>query len=73
MESKSKNPMYDSMKALLDAIRDNISEKGSEPKKLSVNLDKLEVKLSGLKYPIRLSAKLEMDFSGEKSSGKSSK
>jgi hypothetical protein len=73
METKSKNPVYDSMKALLDAIKYDVLEKGAGPKKLSVNLDKLEVKLSGLKYPIRLSAKLDIDFSSEKSSGKSSK
>ena len=42
-----------------------MNEQKSKPRKISINLDKLEVNMSGLKFPLKLSAKIDLDFSGK--------
>ena len=42
-----------------------MNEQKTRPRKVSINLDKLEINMSGLKYPVKLSAKIDLDFSGK--------
>ncbi len=73
MENKEDNTIYNAITGIAKVIKDNMNEQRSRPRKVSINLDKLEINLSGLKYPIRLSAKIDLDFSGKTKEEKQSK
>ncbi|MCL4398515.1 MAG: hypothetical protein M1322_03380 [Candidatus Parvarchaeota archaeon] len=73
MENKEDNAIYNAITGIAKVIKDNMNEQRSRPRKVSINLDKLEINLSGLKYPIRLSAKIDLDFSGKTKEEKQSK
>ncbi len=65
MERKEDSAVYDAITGIAKVIKDNIQEQRNKPRKVSINLDKLEINMSGLKYPIKLSAKIDLDFSGK--------
>jgi hypothetical protein len=65
MEKKEDNAIYDAITGIAKVIKDNMNEQKSKPRKVSINLDKLEINMSGLKYPVKLSAKIDLDFSGK--------
>jgi hypothetical protein len=73
MEKEENNAIYNAITGIAKVIKDNMNEQKSKPRKVSINLDKLEINLSGLKYPIKLSAKVDLDFSGKSNSDKQSK
>lgn len=65
MERKEDSAVYDAITGIAKVIKDNMQEQRNKPRKVSINLDKLEINMSGLKYPIKLSAKIDLDFSGK--------
>ncbi len=65
MEKKEDNPVYNAITGIAKVIKDNMNEQKSKPRKISINLDKLEINMSGLKYPLKVSAKINLDFSGK--------
>lgn len=73
MENKEDNAIYNAITGIAKVIKDNMNEQKSRPRKVSINLDKLEINLSGLKYPVKLSAKIDLDFSGKTKEEKQSK
>lgn len=73
MEKDQDNTIYNAITGVAKVLRDNMQEQKNKPRKISINLDKLEVNMSGLKYPIRLSARIDLDFSGKDKTGKQSK
>ncbi|EFD92719.1 MAG: hypothetical protein BJBARM5_0572 [Candidatus Parvarchaeum acidophilus ARMAN-5] len=73
MEKKEENGIYDAIRGVLDVIKDTMQEQKDKPKKISVNLDSLRISMSGLKYPINISAKVDLDFSGKKEENKEKK
>ena len=70
MEKKEDNAIYNAITGIAKVIRDNMNEQRTKPRKVSIDLDKLEINMSGLKYPITLSAKIDLDFSGKKNEEK---
>ncbi len=65
MEKKEDNAIYNAITGIAKVIKDNMNEQKTRPRKVSINLDKLEINMSGLKYPVKLSAKIDLDFSGK--------
>jgi hypothetical protein len=65
MEKKEDNTIYNAITGIAKVIKDNMNEQKERPRKVSINLDKLEINVSGLKYPVKLSAKVDLDFSGK--------
>ena len=65
MEKKEDNAVYNAITGIAKVIKDNMNEQKTKPRKVSISLDKLEINISGLKYPIRLSARIDLDFSGK--------
>lgn len=65
MENKEDNAIYNAITGIAKVIKDNMNEQKTRPRKVSINLDKLEINMSGLKYPVKLSAKIDLDFSGK--------
>jgi len=65
MEKKEDNAIYNAITGIAKVIKDNMNEQKERPRKVSINLDKLEINMSGLKYPLKLSAKIDLDFSGK--------
>jgi hypothetical protein len=70
MEKKEDNAIYNAITGIAKVIRDNMNEQRTKPRKVSIDLDKLEINMSGLKYPVKLSAKIDLDFSGKKNEEK---
>ena len=65
MEKKEENTIYNAITGIAKVLKDSMNEQKSKPRKISINLDKLEVNMSGLKFPLKLSAKIDLDFSGK--------
>ncbi len=65
MEKKEDNTIYNAITGIAKVIKDNMNEQKERPRKVSISLDKLEINVSGLKYPVKLSAKVDLDFSGK--------
>ncbi|MEM0142801.1 MAG: hypothetical protein QXL94_02425 [Candidatus Parvarchaeum sp.] len=65
MEKQEDNAIYNAITGIAKVIKDNMNEQKTKPRKVSITLDKLEINVSGLKYPIKLSAKIDLDFSGK--------
>ncbi|MCL4376314.1 hypothetical protein M1558_02390 [Candidatus Parvarchaeota archaeon] len=65
MEKKEDNAIYNAITGIAKVIKDNMNEQKARPRKVSINLDRLEINMSGLKYPVKLSAKIDLDFSGK--------
>jgi hypothetical protein len=65
MEKKEDNAIYNAIIGIADVIKDNMNEQKTKPRKVSINLEKLEINITGLKYPVKLSAKVDLDFSGK--------
>ena len=64
-ENNENNMVYNAITGIAKVIKDNMNEQRARPRKVSINLDKLEINMSGLRYPIKLSAKIDLDFSGK--------
>ena len=65
MEKKEDNAIYNAITGIAKVVKDSVNEQKARPRKVSINLDKLEINVSGLKYPLKLSAKIDLDFSGK--------
>ncbi len=66
MESNQKDPVYSAITSIVKVIKDNLKEQKIKPRKVSIKLDNLEINIFPLKYPIKLSANVNLDFSGSK-------
>ncbi|MCL4362370.1 MAG: hypothetical protein OH338_00465 [Candidatus Parvarchaeota archaeon] len=73
MEKKENDAIYSAITGIAKVIKDNMNEQKERPRKVSINLDKLEINMSGLKYPVKLSAKIDLDFSGKSKEEKQQK
>jgi hypothetical protein len=65
MEKKEDNTIYNAITGIARVLKDSMNEQKSRPRKISINVDKLEINMSGLKFPLKLSAKIDLDFSGK--------
>ncbi len=65
MEKKEDDVIYNAITGIAKVIKDNMLEQKAKQRKVSINLSNLEISMSGLKYPIKLSARVDLDFSGK--------
>jgi hypothetical protein len=70
MERKEDNTIYSAINGIVKVLKDSIQEQSDKPRKISITLDKLEIVMSDLKHPIKLSAKIDLDFSGNSKENK---